>query len=299
MQRNYKQVQVVLSIILVANLLVAVLKTILGYVIRSSSMLADGIHSFSDGASNVIGLVGIQLAKKTADENHPYGHEKIEMLSSSIIGLLLGYLGLQILWRGVVLFRNPIALDVRIESLIVLFVTLCFNIFISTWEAKKGKLWNSPILISDAKHTRSDIYVSTGVFVSLLGMKLGLSASVDALMSCVVSLFILHAAWKVLRDNVGVLLDSQVLEIEKIRGVVLKFPEVREAHKIRTRGSLAHVYVDMHILVRNNMTVEEAHTLSHAIGDSLEEAFQIEIQALVHVEPYREACPIKIKKMST
>lgn len=297
MQKNYKQVQVVLAVILIANLLVALLKTILGSITRSSSMLADGVHSFSDGASNVIGLVGIQLAKKAADETHPYGHEKIEMISSSIIGLMLGCLGIQILWRGIILFRNPVVPEVHIESLIVLLATLCFNIFISTWEAKKGKLWKSPILISDAKHTRSDIYVSTGVFVSLLGMKLGLPASIDALMSCVVSLFILHAAWKVLRDNVGILLDSQVLDIGKIREIALTFPQVREAHKIRTRGSLARAYVDMHILVRNDMTVEEAHALSHAMEDSLEEAFQIEIQALVHVEPYREACPIKMKKM--
>lgn len=292
MQKNYKKVQGVLAIILVANLVVALMKTVLGYWIKSASMLADGIHSFSDGASNVVGLVGIQLAKRAADENHPYGHEKIEMLSSSIIGLLLAYLGVQILWRGIQLFRNPIAPTVQIESLVVLLITLFFNIFISTWEARKGKLWNSPILISDAKHTKSDIYVSAGVFISLLGMKLGLPAYIDALMSCIVSLFILHAAWEVLQDNVGILLDSQVLDVEKIKEVVLAFPEVKEVHKIRSRGSLAHAYADLHILVRRDMSVEEAHRLSHEIEENLKEVFQIEIQALVHVEPYREACPI-------
>lgn len=296
MQKNYKKVQGVLAIILLANLVVAILKTVLGYLIQSSSMLADGIHSFSDGASNVVGLIGIQLTKKPVDETHPYGHEKIEMLSSSLIGLLLAFLGFQILWKGIQLFFCPIQPSIPIESLIILFLTLCFNILISTWEAKKGKLWSSPILISDAKHTRSDIYVSLGVFISLLGIRLGLPIYIDAIMTCVVSCFILHAAYEVLRDNVGILLDSQVLDVKKVEASVLKFPEVFEVHKIRTRGSLAHAYVDLHILVDKEMTVLEAHTLTHSIEETLTEVFEMEVQALVHVEPYREVCSLQNRK---
>lgn len=293
MLKNYKEVQKVLLIILVLNILVAGVKTVLGYLIHSSSMLADGIHSFSDGASNVVGLLGIQLSKKTEDTQHPYGHEKIEMLSSLCIGLLLFFLGVQVFLEGIRSFQNPKAPVITTESMLLLAVTLLINIAVSYFEAKKGKQLKSTILVSDAMHTKSDIYVSFGVFFSLFAIKMGLPAYVDTLMSCLVSFFILHAAWEILRDNVGILLDSKVLEEARIRKVILSHPEIKGVHKIRTRGTLAHVYMDLHILVEKDMTVEVAHKLSHSLEEELQKEFQVEIQVLIHVEPYREVCYLK------
>lgn len=283
---TYKEVQFVLAIILVLNLIVAVLKIILGYSIYSSAMVADGFHSLSDGGSNVIGLVGIQFSKKPADETHPYGHQKIEMLSSSFIGLLVAFLGIKIFYKGILLFKNPVVPRISLEALLVLVFTLVLNLGITLWENKKGKKLKSPILVSDARHTRSDVYISMGVLVSLIALKLGLPYYIDALTSCILAVFILHTAWEILRDNIDVLLDGKVLDEGKLRKVVLEFAEVKGVHKIRTRGSLAHVYADFHILVRGNMTVDEAHELSHKIEKKLEKVFDIEIQALVHIEPY-------------
>ncbi|CAL7907103.1 cation diffusion facilitator family transporter [Fusobacterium necrophorum] len=293
MLKNYKEVQKVLLIILVLNILVAGVKTVLGYLIHSSSMLADGIHSFSDGASNVVGLLGIQLSKKPEDTQHPYGHEKIEMLSSLCIGLLLFFLGVQVFLEGIRSFQNPKVPVITTESMLLLAVTLLINIAVSYFEAKKGRQLKSTILVSDAMHTKSDIYVSFGVFFSLFAIKMGLPAYVDILMSCLVSFFILHAAWEILRDNVGILLDSKVLEEARIRKVILSHPEIKGVHKIRTRGTLAHVYMDLHILVEKDMTVEVAHKLSHSLEEELQKEFQVEIQVLIHVEPYREVCYLK------
>ncbi len=293
MLKNYKEVQKVLLVILVLNILVAGVKTILGYLIHSSSMLADGIHSFSDGASNIIGILGIQLSKKPEDTQHPYGHEKIEMLSSLCIGLLLFFLGVQVFLEGIRSFQNPKAPVITTESMLLLAVTLLINIAVSYFEEKKGKQLKSTILVSDAMHTKSDIYVSFGVFFSLFAIKMGLSAYVDTLMSCLVSFFILHAAWEILRDNVGILLDSKVLEEARIQKVILGHPEIKGVHKIRTRGTLAHVYMDLHILVEKDMTVEVAHKLSHSLEQELQKEFEVEIQVLIHVEPYREVCYLK------
>lgn len=296
MLKNYKEVQKVLFVILLLNILVAGIKTVLGYLIHSSSMLADGIHSFSDGASNVVGILGIQLSKKPEDEDHPYGHEKIEMLSSLVIGLLLLVLGVQVLIEGIKTFQSPRSPNISVESMLLLAVTLFINIAVSYFEEKRGKQLKSTILISDAMHIRSDIYVSIGVFFSLVAIKMGLPSYVDAIMSCVVSFFILHASWEILRDNVGILLDSKVLDREKIQKIILSHPEIRGVHKIRTRGTLAHVYMDLHILVDKNMSVEEAHCLSHHLEHDLQKEFEIEIQVLIHVEPYRKVCYVNQKK---
>ncbi len=293
MLKNYQKVQKVLVIILILNILVASVKTILGYFIHSSSMLADGIHSFSDGASNIVGVLGIQLSKKPEDKEHPYGHEKIEMLSSLCIGLVLFFLGVQVFLEGIKSFQNPSIPNVNIESIALLVVTLFINIGVSYFEAKEGKKLKSTILVSDAMHTKSDIYVSFGVLFSLFAIKMGLPAYIDILMSCIVSLFILHAAWEILRDNVGILLDSKVLDEKRVRNIILTHSEIKGVHKIRTRGTLAHVYMDLHILVDKDMTVEYSHKLSHSLEEDLQKEFQLEIQVLIHVEPYREVCYLK------
>lgn len=293
MLKNYKEVQKVLLIILLLNILVATIKIVLGYLVHSSSMLADGIHSFSDGASNIVGILGIQLSKKPEDTQHPYGHEKIEMLSSLCIGLLLFFLGIQVFLEGIRAFQNPKVPVITMESILLLAATLLINMAVSYFEAKRGKELKSSILVSDAMHTKSDIYVSFGVFFSLFAIKMGLPTYIDTLMSCLVSIFILHAAWEILRNNVGILLDSKVLEETRIRKVILNHPEIKGVHKIRTRGTLAHVYMDLHILVEKDMTVKTAHKLSHSLEEELQKEFEVEIQVLIHVEPYQEVCYLK------
>ncbi len=285
-KNEYKKVQFILLTILFANLLVAILKIILGYSISSSSILADGVHSLTDGASNIVGLVGIYFAKKPADCGHPYGHEKIEMLSSLLIGISIAFLGIKIFLRSISLFKNPVIPKVSVEALFLILFTLVVNLVVTIWENKKGKELKSNILISDAKHTKSDICVSIGVLISLIGLKLGLPYYVDALVSCVLAFFIFYSALEILRDNVGILLDGKILDKEEIEKIVLEFPEVKGVHKIRTRGSLAHVYTDFHILVVQDMTVNDSHELFHRIEEKLIKKFKIKIDVHIHVEPY-------------
>ena len=127
-------------------------------------MTADGFHSLTDGTSNIIGIIGIGFALKPRDEDHPYGHKKFETLAGLGIAMMLFFVSIDIIKGAFAKFFNPVTPNVTVESIIALVVTLIINIFVSTYENKKGKELNSDILIADSMHTRSDIFVSNRSF---------------------------------------------------------------------------------------------------------------------------------------
>ncbi|NMB28065.1 MAG: cation transporter [Tissierellia bacterium] len=286
MNNNFNKVKQVLWIILFANLAVAVLKIIIGTIIKSTSMTADGFHSLTDGSSNIVGLIGIQLASKPVDEDHPYGHRKFEMLAGLFIAGMLFVIGGRIIINAIDRLRNPVLPNVTIESLVILLLTLCINIFVSTFEYRKGKKLNSQILISDSMHTRSDIYVSIGVLATLIGIKMGLPHVIDPIASFIVAGFIFNAAYEIFKDNSDILVDKVVVDTDKIRSIVLSFEQVKDAHNIRSRGSENDLHIDMHIMTEPNLSVEESHELIHSIEERIRNDINKNVQVIVHIEPF-------------
>lgn len=285
---KYKKVMQVLWWILFVNLGVAILKILIGISIGSASMKADGFHSISDGASNIVGIIGIRLASKPVDREHPYGYEKFEIISGLFIGAMLLFIGGRISIDAISRFRNPVVPTITIPSLILLVATLLINIFISTYENKIGNKLNSYILISDSLHTKSDIFVSVGVLATLVGIKFGLPDIIDPIASLIVACFILHASYEIFSSTIGVLVDKAAIEVEKINEILDDFEEIICYHDIRSRGSKNSIYVDMHVMVEPKTTVEDAHRLSHDIEDRIREKINKSAQVIVHVEPYYE-----------
>ena len=285
---NFKKVKQVLWIILFANLAVAVLKIIIGSTIKSASMTADGFHSLSDASSNIVGLIGIQYASKPVDEDHPYGHRKFETLAGLFIASMLFVVSGKIILGAIDRFMNPIIPNITLESLIVLLVTLCINIFVCVFEYRKGKKLNSRILISDSMHTKSDIYVSIGVLVTLISIRLGLPPVIDPIASLIVAVFIIHAAYEIFRDNSEVLVDKAVVDTEKIRTIAQSFEQVKDTHNIRSRGCEYDLHIDMHIMIEPDMSVKESHELILNIQEKICEEVDGNIQIIAHLEPYRE-----------
>lgn len=296
-KNNYKIVRQVLIIILIANLLVAILKIIIGAIIKSASMTADGFHSLSDGSSNIVGLIGIQLASKPEDKEHPYGHNKFETLSGLFISVMLFMVGGKVIISAIDRFKNPVIPNITTVSLIVLLFTLGINLFVSITEYKKGKELKSQILISDSMHTRSDIYVSLGVLATLIGVKLGLPPIIDQIASLVVACFILHAAYEIFKENSDVLVDKSTVDIEVIRDLVMSFEQVMDAHNIRSRGSQNDMYIDLHIMVDPNLSVEKSHELVHYIEEVIKANINKNAQVIAHLEPYMDVNPKAILKI--
>lgn len=283
---NYKKVKFVLWLILFANLGVAITKIIVGGLINSSSLSADGIHSLSDGMSNVVGLIGISVASAPVDKEHPYGHKKFEIVASLFIGAMLLFLGFKILYTGINRFSNPVEVSISLISLISLILTIIINICVTTYERKKGEEYNSYILISDSIHTKSDILISIGVLISLIGIKLGVPPVIDPIISIIISLFIFRASYEIFKESFGILSDRAVVQEEEIISVVKKFDQVKNIHKVRSRGSINDMYVDMHIMIDPNMSLEESHELTHKIEEEIKYKISRNCQVIIHVEPY-------------
>lgn len=285
---SYKKVKQVLWVILFANFGVAMLKIIIGSTIKSASMTADGFHSLSDGASNIVGIIGISIASRPKDKDHPYGHKKFEIMASMFIGCMLIVIAGKIIFTSISRFTNVVKPSITVESLIVLIVTLIINIFVCTYENRVGKKLNSYILVSDSMHTKSDIFVSIGVLFTLVGVKLGLPSIIDPIASLVVSGFIIYSAYEIFKSSTGVLVDKSIVDEDEIIEIVSSFKDVKGVHKIRSRGSESDMYVDMHILIDPYISIEKSHVLTHEIEDMIQTKINESSQVIVHLEPFYE-----------
>ena len=284
---NYNKVKQLLWIILFANLTVAVMKILVGTMIKSTSMVADGFHSITDGSSNIAGLIGVHFASQPIDQDHPYGHGKFEMMAGLFIAGMLFVISGKIIMAAINRFINPVMPDITLESLLVLLLTLCINIFISNFEYRKGKALNSQILISDSMHTKSDIYVSAGVLLTLICIKSGLPPIIDPITSLIVAGLIIYTAYEILSANGGILLDKAVVDPSTIRKIVLSFEKVKDAHNIRSRGSKSDMHIDMHIITEPELSVEECHELIHNIEKKIRNEINQNIQVIAHMEPLK------------
>lgn len=286
---NYKKVKQVLWIILFANFAVALLKIIIGNQIKSYSMTADGFHSLSDGASNIVGLIGIFFASKPKDKNHPYGHKKFEIITSLFISGMLFVIAIKIILSAVLRIANPVVPAITIESLIALIITLFINIFVCMYEYRIGTKLNSYVLISDSLHTRSDIFVSLGVLVTLVGVKLGFPVIIESIVPIIISAFIIYSAYGIFRPSIGILVDRVAVDEDYIKEIVFEFNEVRDVHNIRSRGSKSSIYIDMHVMVDPFISVEQSHDLTHKIEKQIQEEINENAQVIVHIEPDRKS----------
>ena len=280
-----RSIRGVLIGILFLNLAVAAAKYFYGSLSGSAAMQADGIHSVIDSAGNVVGLVGIALAARPADDSHPYGHAKFETYASLVIGIFLLLAAFEVGSNAIgKLISGSYVAEVTPISFVVMMLTLCINIGVTLYERKKGKELNSEILKADASHTLSDALVSVGVIIGLIFVLLGFPVA-DPIMALVVMGAIIFTAYDVFKNGLITLSDHSRIPDLDIDEIVRKVPGVKDVHKIRTRGTEGEIYVDLHVLVSPEMTVLEAHDLSEKVEKNIKELFPGVIEALIHIEP--------------
>ncbi len=284
---NYIEVRKVLFYILLLNIAVALAKLIYGTMTKTGSMVADGYHSLSDGTSNIVGLIGIWIASKPADESHPYGHQKVETLSTIFISMLLFFVSYEICIGAYERFKNPISPDINILSFIVMLITLAINLFVVRYETRKGEALKSSILVSDAKHTQSDVYVSLSVIASLIAVKLGF-LMVDSVVSIFIAILIFKSGLEILFEAINVLIDGKIIDSSEIYNKAVAHPEVIYCHKVRARGKENQIMIDLHIGINGNETIKHGHEIAHEIEDMLKVEIEGVSDVVVHVEPSPE-----------
>jgi cation diffusion facilitator family transporter len=281
----------VLLLTLGANVLVASGKIAYGYFSDALSVRADGFHSLTDASNNLVGMVGVYLASRPADEGHPYGHAKFEILAAGLVGLSLLGMSYDVLKSAVARWAfgaSPPHLDARV--FVVLAVTLLVNLWVATYERRMGEKLGSPFLLSDAAHTRSDILVTLGVIVTVALVQLGYG-SLDVFAAIVVAGFIAWAGIGVLKSNLGHPADGRALDASVVEQVVLGVPGVASTHKIRTRGAPGAIHVDLHVQIAPHLDVVSAHRVTHWVIEAIKAQIPGVADVLVHTEPARADQP--------
>lgn len=279
-----RRVRLVLLVILGLNVGVAVAKIVVGLLLGSLAMSADGVHSLMDGASNVIALIGIAIASRPPDRDHPYGHQRFETLTSLGIAafMLLALFGiLQGAWSRLQTGDVP---EITALGFLVMGVTLAINIGVTTWERYEGRKLSSTVLMADARHTLTDVFVSVSVIASFILVEMGLGAA-DLIVSLVIAGFIAWGAWLILRDATSVLTDTAAQEPGDLRKSILEVSGVRGAHAIRSRSSEERVWVDLHIQVDPRISVDAGHEIASRVEQVVRDRFDLPTDVTVHVEP--------------
>ncbi|MEH1789138.1 cation diffusion facilitator family transporter [Nostoc sp.] len=282
---NRAEVRKVLIITLLLNLFVLGLKALVGYWTGSLSLLADALHSVTDSANNVLGLVASKFSSPQPDREHPYGHHKFEAVGALGIASFLGIACFEILQGAIERILKGGGEPVRISppELWLLLIVLGVNIFVAFYERAVGKRVGSSILIADATHTMSDIWVTISVIAGLIGVWLGYQW-MDLVLAFPVALLVFWSGWSVLQENLPGLVDQMAIAPEAIHAIATSVPGVINCHAIASRGVLGRqVFIEMHLIV-DAADVETAHHITEEVESRLEERFR-PVRILIHVEP--------------
>lgn len=288
---NRSEVRKVLLITLLLNLVVMGLKAGVGMLTGSLSLQADALHSVTDSANNVLGLIASRFSSPQPDRSHPYGHQKYEALGALGIAAFLGIACFEILQGAIErIFQGLTSVKISASELWLLLIVLGINIFVTYYERQVGRRVGSPILIADAQHTMSDVWVTITVLAGLIGiwqagvLNLPQLQWLDVILAFPVALLVFCSGWKVLKDNLPWLVDEMAIAPEAIRDVALQVPGVMNCHNIASRGLLGRqVFIEMHMIVEAN-DVETAHKITEEVETRLAERFS-PVRVLIHVEP--------------
>ena len=278
------------TVTIVINLALAGFKFLAGFLAHSGAMVSDAVHSASDVLATFIVILGVKLAGRDADRDHPYGHERLECVAALILAVILGATGLGIGWSGIRKITGGEALVVPgALALIAAVVSIVVKeaMFWYTWLA--AKKIDSSALKAEAWHHRSDALSSVGSFAGILGARLGFPV-LDSVASVVICLFILKAAWDILRDALSKMTDHACSPelTEEMKESILSQPGVLGLDALNTRLFGDRVYVDVEIQADGELPLKLTHATAQAVHDALEKQFPQVKHCMVHVNPAEE-----------
>lgn len=281
----------------VVNIALTVLKIIAGVLGRSAAMIADGVHSLSDLLSDIVVIVFTHISSKGKDRDHSFGHGKFETLATLIVSVILLVVGADLMAGGVKSIIAVMGGEVLPKpgyiALVAAIVSIAAKEILYRATVRKGQKVNSPVVIANAWHHRSDAFSSIGSLAGIGGaILLGEKWTVlDPLASCAISVAIIVVAVKMALPSLAELLETSLPEnIEKeITDTAMEVDGVNDIHELKTRRNGISFIIDAHIVVSPDMTVVEAHDIATAVEDRLREKYGNETQISIHVEPDRDS----------
>lgn len=276
---------------IIGNLILSLGKLIAGFMAQSAAMISDGIHSASDVFGTLIVMAGVKFSNKASDDEHPYGHERLECVAAIIlatiltmIALLIGYSGYEKITADIAELVVPgqMALWAAVISIVVKEAMFWYT-------RNAAKKINSGALMAEAWHHRSDALSSIGAFIGILGSRMGYPL-LDPIASMVISVMILYAAYEVFKDAMEKMVDQSCDEATNatMRELVLRVPGVEHVDSLQTRLFGNRIYVDIEITVLDTLSLLEAHHIAETVHTAIEANFPLVKHCMVHVNPLSE-----------
>jgi cation diffusion facilitator family transporter len=271
-----------------SNSVLIAIKLAAGAITGSIAILTEAIHSLIDLVASVIAFVSVRKADEPADEDHPYGHEKVESLAATIEGMLI------LVGAGIIVYEathrlvDGAEVDALGVGIAVMGFSVVANLVVSTVLSRQARTHESPALEGDAAHLRTDALTSAGVLVGLALVELTGVVAFDSITALVVAGAIVVAGLRIIRRSSGVLVDEVLPdeEMDRIEAAIAaaRTPEVAGYHKLRARRAGSRRYIDLHVQYRSGTSLERAHELAHQMRDEIEDDIR-RAEVLIHVEP--------------
>ncbi len=274
---------------IIGNVVLSVIKLLAGIIAHSSAMISDAVHSASDVFSTFVVIIGIKLASKKPDKEHPYGHERMECVAAIVLAMVLFITGLGIGLEAVknIIHGNYGDLQVPgVLALIAAIVSIVSKEAMYWYTRHYAKKIDSSALMADAWHHRSDAFSSIGALIGIGASRLGYPV-MDSIASLVIFVFIVKAAFDIFKDAIDKMVDHSCdEETEKqIYECVMKNENVLGIDLLQTRVFGNKIYVDVEIQADASYTLQKAHDIAEAVHDDIEESFPKVKHIMVHVNP--------------
>lgn len=284
---RYREIRKVTLIGSAIDLVLAVAKILVGYIGQSQALIADGIHSFSDLLTDFMVLFAFRHSNRDADEDHPYGHGRIETVMTVALGLGLIMVSIGIAWDALRrLFEPDLLLQPEWTVLVIAGLSILSKEAIYHYTLAAAQKFRSGLLRANAWHSRSDAISSIIVFVGVLGTMAGLDY-LDAIAAIGVALMISKIGWDLGWHSIRELIDTGLSneEVERIRAIITGVEGVRSLHRLRTRKMGPDALVDVHIQVDPFLSVSEGHQISEAVRYHLVDNIDDVSDVTVHIDP--------------
>jgi cation diffusion facilitator family transporter len=281
-----KQIRSITYLGILVNIGLAVIKIVIGLLAASLALVADGIHSVSDLATDVAVLLGLRLGSKAPDQSHPYGHGRAETFSAGVVALVLIVVGGTMIYYATTAITRDEVTAPRLAVLAAAAVSIAAKEWLYRVTQKAAIKSHSPALYANAWHHRSDALSSVAVAIGFISLKLGFGHG-DQVAAIAVGLMISWVGVRVVGDSLRELTEGAVDSetIERIKHVINADPSIRQWHKLRTRTVGREVFLDLHILVDPDLSVTAAHEISESLENTLDEQITRPINITVHIEP--------------
>jgi cation diffusion facilitator family transporter len=278
------------------NVLLTIIKFIVGFTAKSSALVADAVHSLSDFASDISVLIGLKIASKPVDQDHNYGHGKFETLAAIIVGVMLFAVGIGILWNSITIIYDHFNGEPLIRPGTIALYAIIASILVKEglyqYTVKSGKSLRSQVLIANAWHHRSDAFSSIAVLIGVSGAILlgDRWVILDPISAALVSILILKVAAQTSYDSFNELMEVSLSKEhqKEILMLVADVPGVNIPHNLRTRKIGNTIAIDLHIKVDKNLSIIKAHDISTLVENKLKASFGEDSFISIHVEPLIE-----------